>query len=279
MNKPFRAASLGLALVAIALTATAGDVTIPNTFSAGTPAKAADVNANFSAVATAVNASAQDITTLQTTIKNMPAGPPGPTGPTGNQGNPGPQGPAGATGSTGATGPQGPQGPSGPGAMLVKDSAGKVVGSYFFAPYDPLYPTNNTSQGSSSPHEFAFIRSTGGSFAVRFSASQLGSLIDYNVSFLSTDCSGQAYLVPQPVAGGFTPVMPVLTYAAVLNATAYIAGTAVTPSGLVAYSYLHFDGTSTVCSLYAGSLTSLFVPVVATFDLSTLGLTPPFSVQ
>ena len=48
--------------------ANAGSVTIPNTFTAGTPAKAADVNANFSAVATAVNGSANDVATLQTKI-------------------------------------------------------------------------------------------------------------------------------------------------------------------------------------------------------------------
>jgi len=47
----------------------------------------------------------------------------------------------------------------------------------------------------------------------------------------------------------------------------------------VAYSYLHFNGTAVVCSTYAGALYSQFVPVVATFDLSTLNLVPPFSVQ
>jgi hypothetical protein len=269
----------GVALIAVVSTATAGTVTVPNTFTPGTPAKAADVNANFSAVANAVNNNAQDIAALQTTVQKIPTGNPGPAGPQGMTGPQGPAGPMGATGAVGPTGPQGVQGPAGPGAMLVKDSTGKVVGSYFPSPYDPLYPTINTTSASSSPHEFVFVRSATGSFAIRFSAAQLGAAIDYNVSFLSTDCSGQAYLVPQPVAGGFTPVMPVLTFAAVLNTTAYIAGTTLTPSQFVAYSYLHFNGTSIVCSLYAGSLTSLFVPVVATFDLSTLNLVPPFSVQ
>jgi hypothetical protein len=56
----------GVALTMAALAASAGNVTVPNTFTPGTPAKAADVNANFSAVAAAVNSSAQDIATLQT---------------------------------------------------------------------------------------------------------------------------------------------------------------------------------------------------------------------
>jgi Collagen triple helix repeat (20 copies) len=279
MHNHIRFWFFGAAIVLTTLSASAGDVTIPNTFTSGTPAKAADVNANFSAVATAVNGNAQDIATLQTTVKNMPAGPPGPTGPTGNQGNPGPQGPAGPPGATGSTGPQGLQGPSGPGAMLVKDSTGKVAGSYFLAPYDPFYQGKSTTQASASPNEFAFIRTTSLSFAVRVSSAQLGGGIDYNVSFLSSDCSGQGYLVPQPAAVGFPPVMPLLAFGAVLGSTAYIGGTTVTPSALVAYSYLSFNGASTVCTQYAGSLTSLFVPVVATFDLSTLNLAPPFLVQ
>ena len=39
----------------------AGEVDIPNTFSAGTPAVAADVNGNFTAVETAVDGNAVDI--------------------------------------------------------------------------------------------------------------------------------------------------------------------------------------------------------------------------
>lgn len=46
----------------------AGKVTIPNVFSSNTPAKAADVNNNFNAVASAINASADDISALQSGI-------------------------------------------------------------------------------------------------------------------------------------------------------------------------------------------------------------------
>jgi hypothetical protein len=74
--------------------------------------------------------------------------------------------------------------------------------------------------------------------------------------------------------------MPFLTYAAVLGTTAYIAGTVVTPYAYVAYSYLSFNGAATVCSLYQGDgYSNVFVPVAATFNLATLNLTPPFSVQ
>ena len=58
----------------LALTATSvysGTVTIPNTFKPGTPARAADVNANFSAIATAVNDTATDIATLETSIQTL----------------------------------------------------------------------------------------------------------------------------------------------------------------------------------------------------------------
>ena len=48
-----------------------GTVTIPKSFVADTKAKAADVNADFTALATAVNGSAQDIATLQMTIQAL----------------------------------------------------------------------------------------------------------------------------------------------------------------------------------------------------------------
>ncbi len=58
----------------LALTVTSaysGTVTIPNTFKPETPARAADVNANFSAIATAVNGTATDIATLETSIQAL----------------------------------------------------------------------------------------------------------------------------------------------------------------------------------------------------------------
>ncbi len=50
----FTGLATGISL-AIGIAAIAGPITTPNTFTAGTPARAAEVNANFSAVASAVN--------------------------------------------------------------------------------------------------------------------------------------------------------------------------------------------------------------------------------
>ena len=104
-----------LALLALSGGALA-QTTVPNTFAAGTPAKAAAVNANFQALATAIDKVASSVTPGPA----GPAGPQGPAGPTGAvgamgpAGPAGPQGPKGATGATGAQGPQGSAGPAGP---------------------------------------------------------------------------------------------------------------------------------------------------------------------
>ena len=82
---------------------------VPNVFQDGTPVLAAEVNANFNALETAIDA-----------IPEGPAGPAGPQGEKGDTGDAGPQGPIGLTGATGAkgdkgdTGEQGIQGEQGP---------------------------------------------------------------------------------------------------------------------------------------------------------------------
>lgn len=75
-------------------------VTLPNTFVNGQPANADEVNANFEALAVAIN--------------NAPAGPIGPVGPEGAKGDAGPAGPIGPEGAKGEIGPEGPAGPVGP---------------------------------------------------------------------------------------------------------------------------------------------------------------------
>ena len=60
--------TIWLGLVAASAWLIAGSVTIPHTFQANTTAKAAEVNANFSAVKTAVDGNAADIATNKTNI-------------------------------------------------------------------------------------------------------------------------------------------------------------------------------------------------------------------
>lgn len=99
---------------------------VPNTFQAGQPARAAEVNENFSTLESAVDQNAA-------AIQQIPAGPEGPAGPTGPQGlqgiqgDAGPQGIQGVPGDTGPQGPEGPQGVAGP-TMVVVDADGVVLG-------------------------------------------------------------------------------------------------------------------------------------------------------
>ena len=61
----------GLTLAVAASNAYSGTVTVPNSFSPRTPAKAADVNADFNAVASAVNSSAGDIANLRNAVQAL----------------------------------------------------------------------------------------------------------------------------------------------------------------------------------------------------------------
>lgn len=67
MNKIIRIHFLALSL-SVAMPAAASDLTIPNSFTAGTSAVAAEVNANFTAVETAVDDNDSRITTLEGTM-------------------------------------------------------------------------------------------------------------------------------------------------------------------------------------------------------------------
>ena len=88
-------------------------VTVPNEFEAGTPARAVEVNENFSALADAIMANGVAIESFEQGTQG-PAGPAGPQGPIGPIGLPGPQGPEGPMGPAGPQGPAGPKGLTGP---------------------------------------------------------------------------------------------------------------------------------------------------------------------
>ena len=77
-----------------------GQTQVPNDFTAGEPARAAEVNANFDALETAVDQNAA-------AIQLIPAGPQGEPGPQGIQGFMGPPGPQGVQGVQGDQGPAG----------------------------------------------------------------------------------------------------------------------------------------------------------------------------
>jgi hypothetical protein len=164
-NKKF-SVSLCAALVIAAGSAESGTVTIPNAFVSGSPAKAADVNANFNAVANAVNGTAQDVSTLQSTVKNLPTGPQGATGPQGPAGPQGAQGPAGAAGATGPAGPQGPAVYLGLWNSGTTYSPGNIVyttndfSSYYYCPY-----IAKTASVGISPHTAASSTSSSASWA------------------------------------------------------------------------------------------------------------------
>jgi septal ring factor EnvC (AmiA/AmiB activator) len=68
MNKN---AYAGFVAMAIACTATADQITVPNSFAAGTPARAAQVNANFAALVTESNAQDTRLTSLQTSATQL----------------------------------------------------------------------------------------------------------------------------------------------------------------------------------------------------------------
>jgi len=101
---------------------------VPNTFTAGDPALADEVNANFTHVINEIN-----------NIPEGPAGPQGPigvTGAAGAAGAAGTQGPIGATGATGQTGATGPAGPQGAtGATGPVGPAGPSLTTYDYSDF------------------------------------------------------------------------------------------------------------------------------------------------
>lgn len=71
MKTPTQFAILALGIVLTATTAAADDLTIPNAFTAGTPARAAEVNANFAAVEASVDDNATTIAGLMAQVADF----------------------------------------------------------------------------------------------------------------------------------------------------------------------------------------------------------------
>jgi hypothetical protein len=154
--------------------------------------------------------------------------------------------------------------------MLVKDSAGQLVGSYLSL-YNAL---------STQPADAVFIRAFSTSFAIPFTTSQLGGGQVLEDSFAalyyaSSDCSGTAYFSkPNPQDGNPFSVVP---QAGVGGTIAYVMGQP--PSGMTLNYYVALTPGSANGPCTTGALTAFFNPVIASYDLSTLNLVPPFSVQ
>src|SRR3984957_19527851 len=136
------AAALTMASTSVSFGAPSDTVTIPNTFIAGSPAKAADVNANFTAVAGAINNTAQAVSALQTTVQNIPTGPQGQQGSQGTAGAQGARAPAGLNGPAGPAGPTGPSGAAGP--IGPAAAQGAVGPTGLLGPQGPIGATGPT---------------------------------------------------------------------------------------------------------------------------------------
>jgi Collagen triple helix repeat (20 copies) len=275
------AAILTIAATSASAGASSGPVTVPNTFVAGTPAKAADVNADFAVVADAINQTAQTVSVLQAAVQNIPAGAPGPQGPQGAEGPVGTAGAAGARGAAGPAGPAGPAGSAGPmgptgaqgasgsaGAVGLQGPAGATGAAGATGPQGPaatsitVYDANNVAIGQYFLGE-VLITSQGNPFYIAVSASGFGYSIVY---FSTSDCTGTPYFW----TGGVAQLIPYATTSAPGSSTAYIPGT--TPITVTIGSYLQSNG-----NCYSGQFGTPTVLPVITVDLSAF--VPPFSAH
>ncbi len=272
-----------------------GDANQTQTYIAGIAT--ANLSADASALPVVI-----DSATGQLGVGAFTTGPQGAVGPAGAIGPQGPQGPQGVQGVAGPVGPQGAQGQIGPtalagagavvtsasvtacpnggatvtdgagnqasacngfGAPVVVDSSGKIVGAY----------VNYTPPGDTSSGDFVLIRTPVSRFLIPFSVTVLGQDVASNSTllFASSNCSGTPMLY-----GSYwftTAPLPIGLVARLDSTLAYI----VSGSSSLQNPASSLDPAG-VCHPYSSTPQLLYTSVV-TFDLSTLNLTPPFSLQ
>ena len=185
-----------------------------------------------------------------------PQGIQGPAGAQGAQGAQGPQGVPGQTGPTGAQGPPGPQGPAGPAAPAgprVLDSNGTVVG--------PLI-----GQGA------VLIKANGTPVLVSVQANDFPRIGQLSFWFPTPDCSGAPYTFAGFPANAYPDFSNILYYpdpANVQNVSFQSLGYWNPGDPITAPPAQCFTGYSNPAS----------ASPVLTFDMSSLGFKPPFSIQ
>jgi hypothetical protein len=153
---------------------------------------------------------------------------------------------------------------------LVRDSAGQLVGTYLLA--------DESVNGGVFPSDHVFVKAFSTPFAVAFTTSLLGSYSNggtflNTLYFASSDCSGTPYFSLDNL-----PTLTAVTFAGVGGTVAYVMGgplTNFTPQSQIELK----PGSANGACVLTGSGYDNFFPVIATYDLSTLNLVPPFSVQ
>ena len=200
-----------------------------------------------------------------------PAGPQGVQGPPGSQGSIGPQGiqgPAGSTGATGATGAQGPQGIMGfTGPQGAQGSVGPGAAL--------VYDANNAVVGTLLAQDQVLVSVNGHSVLLNFNASAFqvndAGLIQF--LHLTSDCSGPRYLDASPVPASTYLTGGVLYYPSAPPTSLTIASIEIFYSG---------DNVSLPGTCFNAFQNGPFqdpASLVATFNISTLALVPPFALH
>jgi hypothetical protein len=194
-------------------------------------------------------------------------GPPGPSGLQGPQGRPGPQGvpgPQGQQGPRGVQGPQGPQGMQGPGAIMVVDANGNAVGQ--------LGRNDNVT---------SIIRQISGIW-VEVPVDVVNGFVPTKEFFnearyfwQSADCTGQAYLAQRGGGSGTSSFLSQAVIATISPATQPSIYFAANPMLLTMQSYKSFP-LNNACQAIQ---TTIYVGLPQNVSVSSLGLTPPFSIK